>query len=142
METVKIALTQYGVNEKENYEAHPQIVKYYESIGYDSHDLARQPSWSSAFLNWVTKKAGYECSGKLDARSWLRIGESTNLPCWGDIAILWEQSPESTEGHVGIFIKETRRYVYLLGGDQRNKVCIKAYPKNKVLDYRRLKRVA
>lgn len=142
METVKIALTQYGVNDLEDKQTHPQIVKYYKSIGYDLLDFLDYPNWCSAFVNWVAKKAGYEFTGDLNARSWLSAGESTNYPCWGDITILWKGSPDSKEGHVGIFIKETKRYVYLLGGDQRKKVCIKAYPKTQVLDYRRLKKVA
>ena len=142
MDTVKIAFTQYGVHEKEDSETHPQIVKYYESIGYNILDFLEYPNWSSAFLNWVTKKAGYEHSGELEDRSWLSIGESVGSPCWGDIAILWTNTPESKDAYVGIFIKETKRYVYLLGGNHRGRVCIKAYPKKKVIDYRRLKKVA
>lgn len=142
METIKIALTQYGVSEKEDTNAHPQIVKYFESIGYDTNDYSIYPNWSSAFLNWVTKKAGYEHSGKLEDRSWLSVGESISYPCWGDIAVLWKDSPENQEAYAGIFIKETKRYVYLLGGHQRGKVCIKAYPKKRVMDYRRLKKIA
>lgn len=141
MDTIKIALTQYGVNEKIEKEVHPQIIKYFEAVEHPFENVQNNPSWSSAFVNWVMKKAGYEHSGSTNDRSWLSVGESTNFPCWGDIVILWKGSPENKEGYVGIFIKETRRYVYLLGGDQRNKVCIKAYPKNRVLDYRRLKKV-
>ena len=142
METIKIGLTQYGVSEKEDTNVQPQIVKYYESIGYNIFDFLEYPNWSSAFVNWVTKKAGLEHSGKLEDRSWLSIGESVEFPNWGDIAILWKNAPENQEAYVGIFIKETKRYVYLLGGHHRGKVCIKAYPKKKVIDYRRLKKIA
>ncbi len=142
METVKIALTQYGVGENIEKETHPQIAKYFESIGINLRNFSSQPSWSSAFVNWVAKKAGLQFSGKLEDKSWLSVGESTHYPSWGDIVVLWKDSPLSKEGYVGIFVKETRRYVYILGGDQRNKVCIKAYPKSRVLDYRKLKKAA
>lgn len=142
MEAIKVALTQYGVNKNTESETNPQIVKYFNAIGYTLNDLKKSHSWSSAFVNWVTKNAGYEYSGKLDARSWLAIGSSTNYPESGDIVVLWKDVPENTNGYVGIFVKETRRYVYLLGGDQRSSVCIKAYPKNRVLDYRKLKKIA
>ncbi|MEQ6123172.1 TIGR02594 family protein [Pseudotenacibaculum sp. MALMAid0570] len=138
MKTVEIALTQYGVNEKHDKEIHPQIVKYLEAIGCAKNDLKRNTSWSSAFVNWVVKNAGYEYSGKLDVRSWLSVGESIGSPSFGDIVVL----SENEQDHVGIFIKETKRYIYLIGGDQRNKVCIKAYAKSCILDFRKLKKIA
>lgn len=142
MELIRIALTQYGVHEKIEHDNHPQITKYFAELGYDISALEKETPWCSAFANWVAKTAGYEYSGKPEARSWLTMGESTKNPTWGDIAVLWEDSPESSKGYVGFFVKETKRYVYLLGGDQRNRVCIKAYLKNKVIDFRKLKRAA
>ncbi|MFY0630527.1 MAG: TIGR02594 family protein [Flavobacteriaceae bacterium] len=142
MEAIKIALTQYGVQKNDESEIHPQIIEYFTVIGYTMTDFKKNNSWSSAFVNWVAKKSGYEYSGKLDARSWLGVGNSIDTPEWGDIVVLWKDIPENKDGYVGVFIKETRRYVYLLGGDQRNSVCIKAYPKSRVLDYRRLRKIA
>ena len=140
MDIIKTALSQYGVKEIEGHQDHPQIVKYFTSIGFDGEKLKDETAWCSAFANWVAKSAGFEYSGKLNARSWLSIGESTETPDWGDVVILWRESPESWKGHVGFYVKETKRYVYVLGGNQRNSVCIKAYPKNRILDFKKLKR--
>ena len=106
---------------------------YFTALGFDEEKLKEDTAWSSAFANWVAKSAGYEHSGKLNARSWLSIGESTETPDWGDVVILWSESPESRKGHVGFYVKETKRYVYVLGGNQRSSVCIKAYSIHKSL---------
>ncbi|MDT7832385.1 TIGR02594 family protein [Flavobacteriaceae bacterium S356] len=140
MKIIRTALSQYGVKETPDTTDHPQIVKYFTELGYDGEKLKEDTAWCSAFVNWVAKKTGYEHSGKLNARSWLSIGTSTEIPSWGDIVVLWRESPSSWKGHVGFYIKESKRYVYVLGGNQRNSVCIKAYPKNRVLDYKKLRR--
>ncbi|CAA0145938.1 TIGR02594 family protein [Tenacibaculum maritimum] len=140
MKIIKTALTQYGIKEVAGLKDHPQIVNYFTTLGYDGEKLKDETAWCSAFANWVAKTAGYEYSKKLHARSWLHIGTSTNNPQLGDIVVLWREKPSSWKGHVGFFIKETNRYVYLLGGNQGNSVSIKAYPKNRVLDYRKLRK--
>jgi len=138
MNVIETALSQYGVKEISGFDDHPQILNYFTILGFDGAKLHDETAWCSAYANWVAKTAGYEFSGKLNARSWLTVGTSTDTPQVGDVVVLWRESPESWKGHVGFYIKETNRYVYLLGGNQRNSVCIKAYPKDRVLDYKRL----
>lgn len=140
MKIIKTALSQYGVKETPDGSHHPQIEKYFSVLGFDSKKLKEDTGWCSAFVNWVAKTTGYEYSGKLNARSWLSVGFSTDTPAWGDIVILWRESPASWKGHVGFYIKESKRYVYLLGGNQGSRVCIKAFPKKRILDYKRLRK--
>lgn len=140
MSLIQKALSQYGVTEVDGKVDNPQIVTYFEVLGYNGTELHDETAWCSAFVNWVSKTENYIYSGKLNARSWLTIGESTALPVQGDVVVLWRESPDSWKGHVGFFVKQTKRYVYILGGNQNNKVSIKAYPKNRVLDYRKLSR--
>lgn len=138
MSLIQKALSQYGVKEVTGKAANPQIIKYFETLGYDGAKLHDETAWCSAFVNWVAKTENYAYTGKLNARSWLTIGESTAIPTLGDIVILWRESPTSWKGHVGFFVKQTKRYVYILGGNQNNSVSIKAYPKSNVLDYKKL----
>lgn len=138
MNIIETALSQYGVKEAVGPKDHPQILNYFTALGFKEGQLHDETAWCSAFANWVAKTAGYEYSGKLTARSWLTVGQSTAQPEVGDVVVLWRESKSSWKGHVGFFIKATKRYVYLLGGNQSNKVCIKAYPKNRVLDYKKL----
>ncbi|WP_108805173.1 TIGR02594 family protein [Aquimarina sp. Aq107] len=138
MNILEMALSQYGVTEINGSKDHPQIISYFNEIGFDGAHLRNDTAWCSAFANWVAKKTGYSYSGQLNARSWLNVGKSTDTPTAGDVVILWKEKPCSRKGHVGFFIKETRGFVYVLGGNQDNRVCIRAYPKNRVLDYKKL----
>lgn len=138
MNLIQKALSEYGVKEIAGSKDNRRILKYFNEIGFDGEKLHDETAWCSAYANWVAKTAGYEHSGQLTARSWLRVGESTATPKVGDVVVLWRESPRSWKGHVGFFIKDTRNFVYILGGNQRNMVCIKAYPKRRVLDYKSL----
>lgn len=139
MNIINKALSEYGVKEIVGSKDNQRIIKYFNEIGFDGQKLKDETAWCSAFANWVAKTTGYEYSGKLTARSWLSVGESQSTPRLGDVVVLWRESPDSWKGHVGFFIKATKYYVYVLGGNQRNMVCIKAYPKHRVLDYKTLR---
>jgi len=135
---LKIALSQYGVKEIPGEENNnPVIMRYFNEIEqtWVKND---ETSWRSAFINWCALKAGLEKTDKLTARSWLHIGNRIETPEVGDITILWRVKPEGWQGHVGIYITNDENWVYLLGGNQSNQVCIKPYPLNRVLGYRRL----
>ena len=140
MNIIKAALSQYGVKEIKGEKDNSQIIKYFTSIGFNSSKLKDETAWCSAFANWVAKTSGCEYSGKLNARSWLSVGTSTISPSIGDVVVLWRESPNSWKGHVGFYIKETKRYVYVLGGNQSNSVCIRAYTRDRILDFKKLKK--
>lgn len=138
MKLILKALSQYGIREVNGNKDHPQILAYFESLGFDGSKLQEETAWCSAYVNWVAKECGYPYSGKLNARSWLTIGQATETPDIGDIVVLWRESPESWKGHVGFYISQNQQYIYLLGGNQKNMVCIQPYDKKRVLDYRKL----
>ena len=138
MDLISMALSQYGVKETRGLRDNPQILSYFDETGFNGSKLHDETAWCSAFTNWVAMKCGYSFSGQLNARSWLNIGESTSNPQPGDIVILWREKPDSWKGHVGFFIKQNKNFVYVLGGNQRNSVCIQAYPKHRVLDFKKL----
>ena len=97
-----------------------------------------ETAWCSAFANWVCKKVGVPYSGKLNARSWLSVGVQVENPRQGDIVVLWRENPNSWKGHVGFYIRQTKNWVYVLGGNQNNAVNIQAYPKKRLLQFRRV----
>ena len=93
---------------------------------------------AAAFVNWVNKMAGLPYTGKLNARSFMKIGKKVSTPRTGDIVILWRDNPKSWKGHVGYYIRSSKDQIWILGGNQENEVKIKAYPKSRLLEYRRL----
>ncbi len=137
MRTIEIALSQIGIKEITGRRHNPEVLKYFKEIG---HLWVKddETAWCSAFVNWVCKKAGLPYSGKLNARSWLNVGRRTTRPKLGDITLFWRESKRSWKGHVAFFIRETPSWIYVLGGNQNNQVKISAYPKYRLLEYRRL----
>jgi len=139
-EILESFLTNYGLSEIDGPANNPKIIEFFDEIGFnwvDSEDTA----WCSASLNYFAKEKGYERSGKLDARSWLKVGERVLEPQLGDVVVFWRERPDSWKGHVGIYINKNTKYVYVLGGNQGNMISIMAYPIDRVLGYRRLKKV-
>ena len=138
---IEKALSQYGVTEMQGAVANnPDIINYFASIG-QIWVKTDETAWCSAFINWVAKETEHEYTGKLNARSWLDVGERIPIPKLGDIVILWRISPNDWRGHVGFYINSDDRYIWVLGGNQGNQVCIKPYPVGRLLGYRRLRKL-
>ena len=128
----------YGLKEVPGKEHNPKIIEFFKDIG---HEWVKddETSWCSTFINYLALKAGLEKSGKLTARSWLKVGKPISNPVIGqDIVIFWRVNPNSWQGHVGIYSGEDEDHIFTLGGNQSNMVCIKPYKKYQLLGYRRL----
>ena len=130
----------YGIKEIVGKKHNPQILAMFAEIGFDWVD-DDETAWCSAALNYFCKKTGYERSGKLDARSWLKLPVLVLKPQLGDIVVLWRNSPNDWHGHVGLYISEDIYNVYVLGGNQGDKLCISPYDKNRVLGYRQARKL-
>lgn len=131
-----IALGQLGIQEVTGEKDNPEVLKYFDEIGFDGSQLKDETAWCSAFANWVAYKAGALMSGALTARSWLKIGQETDSPEMGDVVVLWRVSRSSWKGHVGFYAGEDKDTVHILGGNQNNQVSIKKYSKERLLGYR------
>jgi len=137
---IKIALAEYGVTEIPGDEHSPDVLKYFHQTGRDWVKDDDTVDWCDVFMDWVILKAGLRPTEGLNAREWLKEGQIIKTPELGDLVILWRESRESWKGHVGLYIRESDRFVWVLGGNQGNSVRISAYRKERVLGYRRLKR--
>lgn len=134
-----IAKSQMGVEEIRGRRNNPTIVNYFKET--DGISRSDKTAWCSAFANYVMRKAGVKGSGKVNARSWLNWGKKVTKPRRGDVVVFWRESRRSWKGHVAFYAYETKTHVYVLGGNQRSPqggaVTITAYPKYRVLGYRR-----
>jgi len=137
MKPIEKALSQYGIRETVGKKHNQEVLKYFHLIGHE-WVTTDETAWCSAFVNWACKMTVRKHSGALNARSWLTIGDHVCNPELGDIVVLWRDKPSSWKGHVGFFVRQTKSWIYVLGGNQSNKVCIKAYPKSRLLGYRRV----
>ena len=138
---IKIAIAQLGQKEITGEENNPAIVNYARESGFTWVNDDETP-WCSIFMNWVCMKAGLERSYQANARSWLNTGVDAGTdPRPGDIVVFWRNSPDRSEGHVGIFFGYSANGagIFCLGGNQSNQVSISEYPARKVLGFRRLR---
>ena len=135
-------LSHYGLKEVSGSEHNPEIVAMFAEIGFD-YIKDDETAWCSAALNYFCKRLGYERSGALDARSWLKMPVKVLKPSLGDIVILWRESTDSWKGHVGLYISEDaeRKRIYILGGNQGNMISISGYPREQLLGYRQVKKI-
>ena len=83
-----LAMEFYGLREIAGKEDNPTIVNWFRDIGH-SWVKDDEVAWCSCFINWLAWKLDLEASGKLDARSWLKVGTEVTTPEIGDVVILW-----------------------------------------------------
>lgn len=134
---IKIALEVYGTFEVPGKVHNPSVLKFFHETGHKYINDDETP-WCAAFVNWCLMKANIKGTGKLNARSFLNLGVKVKVPRLGDIVVLWRISSNSSSGHVGFFISQLKDKMYILSGNQNNRVCIQSYPVSQLLSYQRL----
>lgn len=127
-----------GLQEIKGGEDNPIIVDMFKYIGH-SWVKEDETAWCSCFVNYIAQQCGVSMSGKLDARSWLKVGEEVKYPLVGDVVIFWREKRSSWKGHVGFFAGYNHNGdILCLGGNQSNEVNISTYSKSRLLGFRRL----
>lgn len=127
-----------GLQEIKGSEDNSTIISMFADIGH-SWVKDDETAWCSCFINYIAKQCGAEMSGKLNARSWLKVGKEIQYPLPGDVVILWRESKDSWKGHVGIFNGYNKAgNIFVLGGNQGNEVNTTLYNSERLLGFRRL----
>lgn len=129
------ALRVYGTQEFSGRRHNRRIVGWLRNvIPGASRD---ETPWCSAFLYSMALLAGVKVPTRRPAAaiSWKGAGAhlaSLDLATTGDIVVLFRGDRKSWKRHVGLYIRHTPKYVYLLGGNQANKVQITKYPRSRI----------
>lgn len=95
--------------------------------------------WCAMYVGAKLVQAGYPSSHSGMARSYMRYGTAIDKhddSQWkqGDIAVFWRgSSNDGVTGHVAFLLSWDARYVYILGGNQSDEVCIIKEPRAKIL---------
>jgi uncharacterized protein (TIGR02594 family) len=115
---------------------HPRILEYLATCSDLEEGEAGLDStpWCSAFVNWCLAQAGIEGTDSGWARSWVQWGEPVDPPRLGAVAV-WARGRSSVDepvvtGHVSFFVEDLGDSLLVLGGNQSDSVCLKAYPKS------------
>ncbi len=130
-----LARRELGQREIRGEEDNPRITEYLSRTNLPEKFHRDETAWCGAFVTWCCKEAGVLYSSQATARSWLSVGEKCTVRK-GAICVLWRNSPNSWEGHVGFVVDWKPDRVLLLGGNQGNAVTEKWYPTSRVLGYR------
>lgn len=127
-----IASQELGISEIVGLDHNKRILDYHSatSLKAQSDEIA----WCSSFVNWVMKQSMIKGTYSAAARSWLSWGYECG-PTPGCIVVL-KRGQSETQGHVGFLVDHDDAFVHLLGGNQKNKVCVAKYAKHDVLSYR------
>lgn len=94
--------------------------------------------WCAAFVGWCLRAAGAPYTGSAGARSYLRWGVPLEASRRGCVAV-YERGV--AQGHVAFWLRSTLTHDFLLGGNQRDRVCVRAYPRDRLLGYRWMDRL-
>lgn len=134
---IQHAQREEGTRETVNGKNNPRIHDYFQATGFKAGEAS--DAWCSAFANWCMKQAGIKGTNSAAAQSWLRWGVELPLtePRPGCIVVFSRPTPTNpNSGHVAFYVRSTRGYIHVLGGNQNNRVCVRPYPSSRLLGYR------
>ena len=130
-----------GVIEVAGISANPRILLYLASTGLKGTKLALsdETAWCSAFACWVMEKSGRRSPKSAAARDWLKWGRPLLIPKPGCIVVFDRSDPNNKNAaHVAFYCGPNvdASKINVLGGNQRNRVCVAPYELSKVIGYR------
>lgn len=132
-EWLTIARSYLGTRERlPNGKPNPLIAEFFQSTRFKGGDA--EDAWCSAFANHCLAKASGQGSQKANARSWLDWGQES-APRAGAI-VVFSRPPKPSEGHVSFYVGEEGNWILCLGGNQANSVCVRPYPRARLLRIR------
>lgn len=127
----ELASKEIGTTETPGPENNPRILEYHSATGGQA-SLDSIP-WCSSFACWVLERCGIPSTKSAWARNFLDWGTPIDKPVKGCIAVF---SRDNNKGHVGFYDHEDDALIYVLGGNQHDRVCVAGYGKERLLGYR------
>ncbi len=131
---MEIAEGELGQAEVPGSGDNPRIREYHASAS-DGHEMADSVPWCSSFCGFVLQEAGITGTGNRMARSYLKWGTKLDTPKFGCVVVL-RRGNDPNSGHVGFFHSRAKGRVFLLGGNQGDKVSVQGFPESQVIGYR------
>jgi uncharacterized protein (TIGR02594 family) len=129
------ALKLFGVAERlpigdRTYKDNPEVLSWAKELGLDGVYKRTETPWCGLFAAIIAKRAGKPIpKTPLWARDWAKWGTSTR-PELGCILVF---ARGQVSGHVGLYVGEDADCYHVLGGNQRDSVCITRIPKSRIL---------
>lgn len=129
------AFKEMNVKEVKGKNHNSRILQYHKATSLKAS--SDEIPWCSAFANFIVKKTGLEGTDSALARSWEKWGIPLAKPVAGCL-VVFSRGSNPTFGHVAFYLYETKKFIYVLGGNQGDKVSIAAYDKSRLVCYRQI----
>lgn len=123
---LKEAAKNLGVHEGVGAANNPTVVQFYADAGFPGIK-SDAVAWCAAFVGAMLKRAGYKPSGSLGARSYEAYGVNLHKPMFGCIGVK-KRAGGGWLGHVGFVVAYDGSRVWMLGGNQGDKVSVASFP--------------
>ena len=124
-----------GVLEIPGPEHNLRILEYHGATSLKA--TTDEVPWCSAFVNWCLRQAWCKGTHSAMARSFAGWGVQSPVRV-GAVAVFWRGNPQGPQGHVGFVLgaNPDRDMLYVLGGNQSNRVCVRQYHANRMIGLR------
>lgn len=129
------AKSHIGLKEIVGKKHNEEILEFWRLCGLPFKD--DETPWCAGFVGGVLEKCGIRSTRSGMARSYLNWGKEIKEPRIGAILVFWRNHVNSSSGHVG-FLADYPSPILMpvLGGNQGNQVCVKRYPRARLLSMR------
>jgi uncharacterized protein (TIGR02594 family) len=134
---LQLAHQEMGVEEIDGSESNPRVMEYFATCGGTWVKDDGTP-WCGAFTGYVLATSGQKIATEpLRARSWLAWGTPLDKPVAGCVVVL-RRGKDPQQGHVGFYVQSNKdgSSIYVLGGNQGDRVSIQRFNAANVLGYR------
>ncbi|AWN35770.1 TIGR02594 family protein [Methylobacterium radiodurans] len=112
----------------------PKVIAYFKDAGFAGvKDDAT--AWCAVFVNAMLERAGRRGSRSLAARSFEGWGVGLTEPALGCIATK-KRGNSSWQGHTGFVVGANKDQIFLLGGNQGDKVSVAAFKRSEFTAFR------
>jgi uncharacterized protein (TIGR02594 family) len=125
------ALAELGQLEVPGAGSNPRILDYLATttIGDAGGDTT---PWCAAFTGWCLERGGQPSTRSAAALSYATYGDRLTIPVLGCIAVLSREGG----GHVGFYLDSHHNSVYLVSGNQGDRVSVASFFPDRILSYR------
>lgn len=127
---MEIANKEIGVHELLGGRNNLRILQYHEATTLGAKD--QRVSWCASFVSWCLVQAKIENPRSAWALDYLKLKTKLNKPIYGCIVVL-RRGPSN--GHVGFFVGYSGNGIRILGGNQKDSVCIESFNEESVIGY-------
>lgn len=125
------ALGELGVREVPGQRDNPRIREYHSETG--AGEAPDEVPWCSSFVNWCLAQAALRGTRSKAARSWLTWSRGITIAGPRRGALVVFERGQYPAGHVAFELDGHGDRIWVVGGNQSNEVCERAYPASALL---------